>query len=188
LIFFNAGVLSVQELVVPESIFDYMNSITEDYNDSLSSLLSPNMPIWYVTLIVAVIPAIVEEILYRGYLQSKLNMISLPLGFVIIGLIFSLFHFNPISFIGLFFISVYLSFIRYATGSIIPTMVVHFMNNFIMILLYYNVNDAFLMSDNDTVSETDMASVLLILVLGLMILLFNSFALYKYKKVITNHS
>jgi membrane protease YdiL (CAAX protease family) len=98
--------------------------------EQLDQLFSPNIPTWQLYLFVAVIPAIAEEITFRGILlnglRRKVRPLLLPFA---VGIIFGLFHFalfriGPTAFLG-----VLLTIIALLTGSIFPGMLLHGLNN-----------------------------------------------------------
>jgi uncharacterized protein len=79
---------------------------------------------------VAVMPAIAEEILFRGLIQSDLERtISGPKAAIITGVTFSLFHLNPFLLIPIIAIGVVFGWIVYRSGNIVLTIVAHFVNN-----------------------------------------------------------
>ncbi|MGA7723113.1 MAG: CPBP family intramembrane glutamic endopeptidase [Ignavibacteriaceae bacterium] len=92
-----------------------------------------------ITLIfvVAVTPAICEEIFFRGYFQRTLERTIGVKSFVITGILFGLFHMQPLSLVTLSILGMLFSFFYYRSKSIIPSCAAHFTNNFIAIMLLY---------------------------------------------------
>jgi membrane protease YdiL (CAAX protease family) len=74
---------------------------------------------------------ITEEIIFRGYIQEYFRQrLKVEWAIVISALVFSLFH--PFDFFPYAFVSgVFLSYLRESTGSLIPGIVVHLLNNLI---------------------------------------------------------
>ena len=93
----------------------------------------------FITLvfIIAVTPAICEEIFFRGYVQRTMERTLGVKSFVITGIIFGLFHMQPLSLITLSILGILFSFFYYRSKSIFPSSAAHFINNFIAILLLY---------------------------------------------------
>jgi len=86
----------------------------------------------FVVFVIAVTPAICEELLFRGLLFKNFERISLRWSAIILtGSIFALFHFHPFNLIPLILLGVYLTLIVYYSESIFTAMVCHFINNFI---------------------------------------------------------
>ncbi len=87
--------------------------------------------------VVAVTPAICEEVFFRGYVQRTMERNLGAKSFIITGIIFGLFHMQPLSLISLSILGVLFSFFFYRSKSIFPSSAAHFTNNFIAILLLY---------------------------------------------------
>ena len=98
----------------------------------------------YALLLVAfaVIPAVCEEILFRGFLQAGFLQLfeSAPKGIVVTALVFAVFHLDPWRFLGVLLLGIFLGFVAHRTGSLIPAMVAHALNNLLSIL---QVREAF---------------------------------------------
>jgi membrane protease YdiL (CAAX protease family) len=80
-------------------------------------------------LVVAVLPAIFEELLFRGVLLQGLKGFPVWLAALICGGLFSLFHQNPAQTLYQFFCGVAFALLALRSGSILPTVVAHFCNN-----------------------------------------------------------
>ncbi|MGN1235387.1 MAG: type II CAAX prenyl endopeptidase Rce1 family protein [Christensenellaceae bacterium] len=89
-----------------------------------------------VTLIVAVLPAICEELLFRGFLVRALEKTGTLACVLLSGLLFSLFHQNPPQTIYQFICGCVYALVAIRSGSVLPTMAMHFFNNFFVILVY----------------------------------------------------
>lgn len=91
-----------------------------------------------IVLVIAVTPAICEEILFRGFVLSNLEKVTKRTAAIVLsGLVFALFHFHPFNLIPLAVLGIYLSFIVYHSGSIYTAIVCHFINNFISALAVF---------------------------------------------------
>jgi membrane protease YdiL (CAAX protease family) len=92
-----------------------------------------------ITLIfvVAVTPAICEEIFFRGYFQRTLERTIGVKSFVVTGILFGLFHMQPLSLVTLSILGILFSFFYFRSKSIFPSFAAHFTNNFIAIMLLY---------------------------------------------------
>lgn len=83
-------------------------------------------------LCMAILPAIGEEIVCRGMLLGGgLNTRDVTFGIFISALLFSLMHANPMQTVHQFGLGVVLATLFILSGSIVPCMIVHFLNNFI---------------------------------------------------------
>jgi len=85
----------------------------------------------------AVVPALCEEILFRGFLQSGLVRLfeSRPVGVAITALVFALFHLDPWRFTGVLVLGLFLGALAQRTGSLLPGMLAHALNNILSITL-----------------------------------------------------
>ena len=81
-------------------------------------------------LLVAVYPALSEELSYRGLILSGLKTrFSLRPAIIFCGVLFAMNHFSLQVFFGIVLIGVLYSYITWRTGSIIPAILMHFINN-----------------------------------------------------------
>jgi membrane protease YdiL (CAAX protease family) len=106
--------------------------------DTISSLTS--FPLWLLLLLVAVLPAINEEIITRGILLSNYKNTTIMKAALVSGLCFGMLHLNGNQFSYAFFMGIVLSFLVKITGSIYSSMLVHFLiNGLQMCLLKFSI-------------------------------------------------
>ena len=79
--------------------------------------------------VVAVLPAVFEETLFRGILLRGLKGLPVWAAALICGGMFSLFHQNPVQTLYPFFCGTVFALLALRSGSILPTIVAHFLNN-----------------------------------------------------------
>lgn len=95
-----------------------------------------NAGIYFLALFVmAIMPAIGEEILMRGTVFPGLATRNVWFGVLISGLFFSLMHANPVQTVHQFGLGVVLALVVALSGSIWASVIIHFFNNFISITL-----------------------------------------------------
>lgn len=82
-----------------------------------------------VLLIVALFPAVFEEIMFRGVLLSGLKSLKSVTAILVCGALFSLYHQNPAQTLYQFCCGVAFAFVALKAGSILPTVLAHFINN-----------------------------------------------------------
>lgn len=93
-----------------------------------------------VTIVVAIVVSapLFEELIFRGYLwrvlEAGLGSLAALVGTT---LLFALFHMDPVQSVALLPIAFFLGWLRGRSGSIVPSMVVHLMNNGLGVLLTY---------------------------------------------------
>ena len=127
---------------IPQSWKIVFDKLETDYNQQVEAMVGlNNMPDYIIGLIVlAFLPALCEEALFRGGLQNFLARSTKNpwLSIIIVGLIFSAVHFSFYGFLSRFFLGVVLGFIYYYSGKLWLSILAHFINNALAIsVLYY---------------------------------------------------
>ena len=90
----------------------------------------------YLTMLVllAFLPAVFEELAFRGFILSGLRRRHPPAGAVLMSaILFGAFHLNPYQFPGAVALGVVLGLLAMASGSILPGMVFHFVSNLLVL-------------------------------------------------------
>ncbi|MCZ6696294.1 MAG: CPBP family intramembrane metalloprotease [Acidobacteria bacterium] len=100
-----------------------------DYRDVLDLSL--------LLILAAGIVPVCEEILFRGFLQSGLIrlMESAPKGIVAGAFVFAAFHLDPWRFIATLTLGLWLGFLAHRSGSLLPPIAAHAVNNLLAITL-----------------------------------------------------
>ena len=125
-----------------------------------------------MTLFVAVIPAILEEVAIRGVLLQPLRRYGDWFAIIVSAIIFSLLHGNMVQIPYTVVAGIYFGYVAVATGSIWPSIIMHFFNNFYSVLV----------TTFDSNLSVGLANVLTLGTLGLMIAA-GIFAFIKYKSM-----
>lgn len=96
----------------------------------LDDVLLGEMNLLVSLLLVAVTPALCEEIFFRGYVQRNLERAA-GVGVAILstGVLFGLLHLRPSQLLPLTLLGVYLAYLTWRTGSLWVPIAVHFFNN-----------------------------------------------------------
>ncbi len=89
------------------------------------------------SILLAVIPAVMEEIFFRGVLLSSLSKVKTVFAVLIVGVCFALYHCSLAQLIYQFIYGVLLCLLVKASKSVIPAIISHFINNFAVIILEY---------------------------------------------------
>ena len=106
--------------------------------DAIVQLLA-GVPFWLALLITALLPALAEEIIFRGYLYKKLFGGLSIVGLVLSSLIFGLLH-GPTDWLSCFIYSssgLVLGYSYYKTAYLIYPIVIHLLNNGLTTIDYY---------------------------------------------------
>ena len=109
-------------------------------------------------VLVAVFPAIVEELLYRGVLYRYLRGHGVQFATIVSSAIFGLIHMNFLQFFFASFMGVVCCYIYEATGKLRYSMLLHLLNNSVLVLFSF-------------LPLSDMANVVIQIVLGILSLI-----------------
>lgn len=108
----------------------------------LFKVMVANSAIDWVILIIGtvIIASFTEELLFRGFLQVSLeNKGDATRAVILTSLSWTLTHINPYWAVQIFVMGVIIGFLAWQTNSIIPSIIVHALNNFFS-LLFINLN------------------------------------------------
>jgi sodium transport system permease protein len=119
---------------------DKVLPIPEEFIEMMESLISTdsNNPFWILALlfIIALSPAICEEILFRGVITSGLRRVLSGWATVlVVGILFGLFHMSVYRVLSTGLTGILLTYFVVRSGSIFLPMIAHFLNNAVAILI-----------------------------------------------------
>ena len=169
-----------------KSLFDSLDKLVENaYGDLLSA--NSILEGLFVVIVVSVVPALCEETMFRGFIQKSFEFKLKPFWAALItAVFFGIYHFNPYGLIPLIGLGLYFGFAAYTSNSIFIPMILHFLNNFVAVILYFVFGNDELI--NTTVeSSADLKSN--IIVFTLLLLAFISIIIFikkyysKFKKI-----
>lgn len=106
--------------------------------ESLKALddMIKGQPTWVIVLVMAAMPAIGEEFLFRGFLMGTLREKCKPwIAVTVTTLIFAAYHMSLIKMFTISIIGLGLTVAAYMTGSIYTSMIMHFINNLLSVLI-----------------------------------------------------
>lgn len=89
-----------------------------------------------VIFVIAVLPACLEELFFRGILFNGLKKFGGAAAVLICAAIFSLYHQNPAQTVYQFLCGACFALIVFRSGSIVPTVISHFLNNAVIVIFY----------------------------------------------------
>lgn len=131
-----------------KDLLDTLNAYVEKTYGSLLKANSVYEGI-LIVFVVAVVPALSEEAMFRGLVQRSFEMKMKPFyAALITAIFFGANHFNPYGLIPLIILGLYFGFAAYMSGSIIIPIILHFLNNFTAVMLY------FIFGDDELISST----------------------------------
>lgn len=115
--------------------------------DSLPIELSQVGFLWSV-LFVSIIPGICEEIVFRGTILRAYEKLGIKKAIVMSAVLFGLFHFALINFVGPLVLGIVFGIMVYKTNSLYSSILAHSLNNLIALTLNY-----FLMKNIDLIDN-----------------------------------
>lgn len=114
-----------------------------DLPDTMEELFTRMMYNPFGIIAVTIMAPIVEEMLFRGAIEGHLlRKWKHPAWAVIVSsLIFGLVHYNPAQVPFAFVLGLALGWVYYRTGSLLPGMIMHFVNNTSSVILFHLADD-----------------------------------------------
>lgn len=117
----------------PESV----RAFEEVQLDLIQKVLTQNLGLGFTLFTMAVTPAICEELFFRGYIQRQAERVFRGwIGAVLFsGIIFGLYHVRLTQALPLSVLGVYLAYVTWRSGSLVPALLIHFANNGLAVVL-----------------------------------------------------
>jgi uncharacterized protein len=169
-----------QEIPIPANWKVKFDKLENEYNDAANSILKMKNTSDYIMalIVMAFVPALCEETLFRGGLQNLLTRSTRKpfLAIIIVSLVFSAAHVSYYGFLFRFFLGAVLGLIYYYSGRLWLSILAHFLvNAFVLTQAYIYRNDV----ANDTTSHPAF-SYWGFLALPVLIILFMTFKRLSY--------
>lgn len=142
----------------------------------------------FVIFIVAVIPALCEETLFRGLVQKSFERKLKPFWSIFItASFFGLYHFNPYGLVALVLLGAYFGYAAYVSDSIFVTMILHFLNNLVAVLAYFVLGSDELINTTVTKSDHIVPQLFSLLMLTTLFFSYIIFIRTNYDKYVLNN-
>ncbi|HAJ77508.1 MAG TPA: hypothetical protein DCO89_00370 [Clostridiales bacterium] len=137
------GVICIFGFTPLTSLFDYI-TYTWGYKGNIGDSINVSTFWGFFAAIfhVALLPAICEELIFRGIITNGLKKYGTITAVVLSAVLFALMHQNLQQLIYQLFLGGVMAFVVIKAGSIIYTMILHFFNNFTILLLAHLSNEA----------------------------------------------
>jgi len=143
-------ILDKDSFTLPEFLKEFeqtMERIELEQAGKLDILLKQHL--WLNLIVFALVPAIFEELFFRGLLLRTLLRIWHPhIAIWVVGVIFSLLHLQFYGFIPRMLLGILFGYLCYWSGSLLPAVMAHFTNNGLQVLLAW-------FSDSEKPSEEE---------------------------------
>lgn len=109
---------------------DALEALEESQMEMIRSLIESDFSLILGLFVLAVTPALCEELLFRGYVQRQAERaMGIWGGILFTGVVFGLYHLRLTQVLPLALLGVYLAYLTWRTGSLWPAIAVHFLNN-----------------------------------------------------------
>jgi hypothetical protein len=166
------GYMMFQDSIpLPSDLQKFIDQFKHLFEETYRILVSARSPLefLFVVLVVALTPAICEELLFRGLIQRSFEAATTGMrGAVITGFIFAMYHLNPFSLVPLAALGVYFGFLVHRSGNLTVAVSAHFFNNFLACAAaYMQMSDDFVVvapGGNPTVRDLFINNVVFVLV------------------------
>ncbi|MCU0248186.1 MAG: CPBP family intramembrane metalloprotease, partial [Bryobacter sp.] len=124
------GGLLIRVLPPPESLVKAL--------EKLLILDDKNVPLWQVWAFIALLPAVCEEMLFRGLIMSGFRSMGKWPAIVATGLLFGLAHASIYRLLPTLFLGLVFGWVVWRTGSVLAGMICHLLNNGLMATLAHS--------------------------------------------------
>ncbi len=109
---------------------EFMAEMQETMAEMISNFLKSDNALLLGVFHIGLVPAVCEEVMYRGYVQRAFEKSwGITAAILISGAIFGAYHLQISNFLPLATLGVFLAYLTYISDSLIPAMVAHFINN-----------------------------------------------------------
>jgi sodium transport system permease protein len=122
-----AGGILIRLLPPPESLVRAMERVLL-FEDT-------PVPLWTVWLVIAITPALCEELLFRGVILSGLRRLGPVAAVALSALLFGIFHTSLYRLLPTAFLGVAFGYLTWKTGSVLPAILAHALNNGLLVTL-----------------------------------------------------
>ncbi|MEE3392945.1 MAG: ABC transporter permease subunit/CPBP intramembrane protease [Lachnospiraceae bacterium] len=131
------GLIPVNE-VLSTALADLLPSSIKNVNDTFGNLTG-GLGLIPALLLIALTPAICEEILFRGYMFSAArHKFRLAPAILLVSVCFGISHMSLIKFIPTALLGAFLCYVVYKTDSIFNSSIMHFINNGLSVCIMYH--------------------------------------------------
>lgn len=161
-----------------KSFFDSLDQLVEKtYGELLNAQSVPEM--LFVIIAAAIVPAVCEEAMFRGFIQKSFELKIKPFyAALITAIFFGLYHFNPYGLLPLIGLGLFFGFAAYKSNSILIPIFLHFINNLTAVILYFifgddELNNSAALNGEDLLSQSILFLALILFFTSLIISIRN---------------
>lgn len=124
--------MGISVIFMIDFLMSYLTFLPDWLDDTFDVLQSG----WLGIVCVGILGPVLEELLFRGAITKVLLEEYSPKKAILIsGLVFGIFHINPVQVVGATLIGFLLAWIYYRTRSLVPCILIHILNNSLSVYL-----------------------------------------------------
>ncbi|PKL82191.1 MAG: CPBP family intramembrane metalloprotease domain-containing protein [Ignavibacteriae bacterium HGW-Ignavibacteriae-3] len=170
-----------------KNITDMLDELDKLVEKTYGSLLTSHsiFESSFIIFVVAVVPALCEETLFRGLVQKSFEQRLKPvLSIIITAVFFGLYHFNPYGLIPLIALGAFFGFAAYISDSIFVPMALHFINNFIAVLAFLILGSDELLSAAAAKTDAIMPQLISFIIFGTFFFFYLFYLKNNYNRIV----
>ncbi|MFB6098333.1 MAG: type II CAAX prenyl endopeptidase Rce1 family protein, partial [Salinibacter sp.] len=120
-----------RHLPLPESL----KLIEQSQLELIRRVLESDLGLVFNVVMLALVPGLCEEVLFRGYAQRQFERALGPAGGILLaGGMFGLYHLRPSQVLPLILLGLFMAYLTWRTGSLLPAIGVHVLHNGLAVL------------------------------------------------------
>lgn len=157
-------------ILLLNGIFLSLISNFVEYKNFPMEIMLQNVPIFNYLVFICIVPAICEEIFFRGTLTNAYNVYGSKFAIAMSAIVFALFHFDIQNFVAPLLLGLLFSTLIELTDSIYPAIIAHFINNVIAVFTARYVNDSLFKFLSNTKLSREIGSLQLFIIILLIVI------------------
>ena len=146
----SASVIVILIMQVINMLFPF----PEHYLEQMSKMFEMSDNFWIQLAVIALLPGFCEEVLFRGFLIRFYEGYGKKAAVIISALLFAAFHLDPFRMLPTFLLGLLLGYLTLRSGSIVNSMLSHFINNAFALLISTFATSTwfkYIIKDSDTI-------------------------------------
>jgi len=191
------ALLVIMMTVASSLVASVLNTFIIFLLEKIGTVTADNIPapasipeLWIQVFVIALLPAICEEIFFRGVILGSFESLGLRAAIIVSSFYFALFHFDIRNLLGPFFLGILFAWFCCRTGSILPGILAHFTNNLLAVLInWYNRH---ISAENAAMTPAIMGELIILasvvgFILAIMLKAFGAITKNKVKPALDNN-